>query len=91
MNWKEFFRISRAKVIVLLIITVGFFINPATFISFFTWRYYAATLTPSEYGNKIVELGGSVWYNLLLILVNIIYWYLLSCFIFWIYNKVRKK
>jgi len=86
MNWKEFLKPDLKKVITFIIIAV-------LGISYiFLFRVLA--------GLSILDLPSVLIFGVLIenyyefgraILVNVLYWYVLSCLIIWIYNKVKKK
>jgi hypothetical protein len=65
-----------------------------TSILFLITLFYANTMTPTEFGlfkisntYKIISSAFSItgW------ILVIIYWYILSCLIVWVYEKVKKK
>jgi len=92
MSWKEFLKPDWRKIV----ITIGFFI-----VSSFTGYLYVKL----SYSSWLMNLGKVLYFpsffileilnlrntpNGVLYFFNFIFWYLLSCFIVWIYNKVRK-
>jgi len=86
MIWKEFLRPDLKKVITFIIIAVlGI-----------SYIFLFSLLS----GLSILDLPSVLIFGVLIgnyyefgraILVNALYWYVLSCLIIWIYNKVKKK
>jgi len=51
---------------------------------------YANSLTPSEFG-ELAKNPLFYAFSILGWILNLIYWYILSCLIVWIYDKMKKK
>ena len=79
------------------IIFVAIFLPPTLILSFIQGMIimsYAKSLTPSEFG-ELITSGTlspiSSAFNVLGWILNVVYWYLLSCLIVWIYDKIKKR
>ena len=96
MNWKEFFKPNKEKIIVSIIVgLLLYFAAPYTIQKNILGGIYIPILIPIILLMGITCggdfcVGGSFEYGLLVIL-GIIYTYLLSCLIVWVYDKVKKK
>jgi len=95
-NWKDFFRPDWKKIILTFIITflnfvyiLSLFGKEPTFISYIFWW-------PIVIGSLLCPVTYDVPFSLLdlpciiiFYIINLIYWYLLSCLIFFIYDKFK--
>ena len=95
MNWKNFFKLTIVKIILLIIL-----------FSISSLYVYPVILTPglhneNERGLPLIFYGCTVGfrgeatpfctYNYTFLAIDLIFWYLISCFTFWIFNVVKKK
>jgi preprotein translocase subunit SecE len=93
MNWKEFLKPDWRKIVLTIILF--------TIVTGLKWYLFDTCLgcyntyfgVPLAFYEKIVwprenEMTNFLIFNLI---VDIIFWYLLSCLIVWIYDKFRKK
>ena len=102
MNWKEFFKPTKIKVI--FIVTIGLLTIFSRFsISLIQGGDVYSALdnlpliiftTPAflyaRYANT--DFGPRLVSNpIIYFIITLIYWYFLSCLLVWIYNKVKKK
>lgn len=88
MNWKEFLKPDRRKIVIFVILSLLFsfsflpfslfVVGVSTYIGFPLTIYYFSIRTGPIFSFE----------NLIL---DIIVWYLLSCLIIWIYDKVKKR
>jgi len=124
MNWKQFLKPDKRKIVVFLILSAFIYLTYfmirkldlyqpqntylaiifgiifllpnfiLTSILFLITFFYANAMTPTEFGlfkisntYKIISSAFSIigW------ILVIIYWYILSCLIVWIYDKFRKR
>jgi len=95
MNFKKFLKPDWRKIVVFLILSIisSFYTTPY----FKVFGSYGLPLTYFTYvpESSFCDLepcpkqGFNVFYQNLLI--DIIFWYILSCLIVWIYDKVKKK
>ena len=53
----------------------------------FYWKYFVG-IGPFKEGMELEPITEFIYPNLI---VDLIFWYLLSCLIVWIYDKVKKK
>jgi len=96
MNWKGFLKPSKVKIILTILIAI-----PSIFVAFSLGLF--PLLGPVYYFSGILSvlffdlLGFStsgiigILFAILSYLFAVFYWYLLSCLIVWIYNKIKKK
>lgn len=91
MNWKEFLKPDWRKILLFVILSIllsaipNFVIEIPVFcgLSFgIPLPFYCSLILPFDFN------GGFVITNLF---VDIIFWYLLSCLIVWIYGKLKKE
>lgn len=64
------------------------------FINFIITLYYSKSLTPQDFGIlKTSPTVNSLYFVLNIVgwILNLFYWYILSCFLVWIYDKYFKK
>lgn len=95
MNFKQFLKPDWRKIVIFFILMIlsifSFFHMTLVSLPFAVvpslWDVLASVLAPS----LVVIYGFYFPYSVLIILITIIYWYLLSCFIVWIYNRIKKK
>lgn len=89
MNWKEFLKPGRKKIVIVFIFA---FFN--LFFLFYSFFEYSSTIIfnflniPAlilKLPLYFIEFGMLAWF------LDIIYWYLLSCLIIWVYDMVKKK
>ena len=96
MNWKGFLKPDWKKIIIFIILLI----------IFLPFKYVVSAALPIIWAGRGLPLPiyidilvgeGMVWttinYPLLgvLLIIDLIFWYFLSCFIVWIYDKVKKK
>ena len=96
MNFKQFLKPDWRKIVisVVLFIILSYLINnpfytedkgfPLVFLDF---AVYGPALLPS---GTIVDYRGPV-FSLMNLIIDLIFWYILSCFIIWIYDKFKKR
>jgi hypothetical protein len=98
MSWKEFFRPSKQKFVLFVVVSlifysgymilfpnpIQYFLNPAVWFGDLIFPYYPYALIKS---NSVSILTLIV----LSIILMLLYWYVVSCIIFWIYHKWKKK
>jgi len=97
MNFKQFLKPDWRKIVLSIFIATSF-ILPALFVTSGTNAYILAILKiilmflslPLFLASLIIK-DADLGVFIFLILISIIYWYLLSCIIAWIYDKVKKK
>jgi len=98
MTLKQFLKPEWKKIVVFIIFFIGSLFLGKFGIEMLR-RLFAGCLVSSLIGFPFVFLtkiecitrkGGAVW-DLISLLFDLIFWYLLSCFIVWIYDKVKKK
>ena len=89
MGWKDFLKPTIWKIILFLVFSISLFIN---------WSDCLNCPDSFEYTGLPLPVfisGGFVGYlNKLMpsnLIIDLAFWYLLSCLIFWLYNKVKKK
>ena len=100
MNVKQFLKPDQGKIVILVIITIVLSLLPFKFGSV----YYNAHGLPLPlyfcmpnglyvYPEAPAPNCGFVDYPYLYLysLIDIVFWYLISCFIIWIYDKLKKK
>ena len=56
-----------------------------------SYNYVNFSTSPNSFIFLHYEFLKYGWSGLLLISINLFYWYLLSCLIIWIYDKVKRK
>lgn len=94
MNWKQLLKPEWRKIVitVLIVLILGFLSPPIQYcagggssfpIFWFPFYFYTISHTDVFYS--------SCTENLMPAYLSVIYWYLLSCLIVWIYEKVKKK
>lgn len=83
MNWKEFLKPDKKKLIAFFVMLVCIFITPGLFINI----YVLKNLTSLE----AAQLNMNPWYVYSIIFVDIVYWYVIFCFALWIYYNMKKK
>jgi hypothetical protein len=99
MNWKEFLKPSWIKIVLLLIFLVlSFFKTDYPFSSdspSFSHGFPLYYLTEGydwwsypEWQTSPRKIRDILYFNLF---IDLIFWYLLSCLIIWVYDKVKKK
>jgi len=96
MNWKKFFLGWRKILIMIIIFLLTIFYNIRTEISTHpkTLYYQGFPLEWWVYGAGGIVTGYELFSGRIILtgfIADIIIWYLVSCFILWIYNKVKKK
>jgi len=98
MKWKELFKPSLNKIILtifLLIITSLFIVEERVETVWYIDRYIETTIPYYGFPFKVgfLTVGGIRFYEPIPanIVLNTIFYYLLSCLIIWIYDKVKKK
>jgi len=100
MNWKEFLKPNKIKslltilFLVLLVLSIFVFARITVYsIILFILLAPHSTLLLYQYGAEGSTLGLTVEPILVIMTyaVDVIYLYLLSCLIVWIYEKVKKK
>lgn len=74
MNWKEFLKPTIVKIILMIIFTV-----------ITTLLFYGLPLN-----NTIIYFGGPAQFDYFFMIIDIIFWYLISCIIASIYYHFRK-
>lgn len=89
MNWKEFLKPDLRKIVVFIILFIS-----SSFIYFNTDFYFLGF--PMSFYVRTPCFGltcpGWIWgFSLQYLLVDLVIWYLVSCLIVWIYDKVKKK
>lgn len=95
MKVKEFFRITKEKLVLLVILAginifltlefmLAFYMGPAPF-SFLFFKQLVLNI------NVIPLLVISVWYFILFFIVSLLYWYVISCCAIYLYKRLRKK
>ncbi len=97
MKWKEFFKPTKGKIIIFVIISLFIFGKIFLYEDLIIRQGYPSTGYPLPFYN-IINLGvpgGPVGPleaqpNFVNLAINLIFWYLISCLIFWGYNKVKK-
>jgi len=93
MNWKVFLKPDWRKILItilILVISVCLFLFQFTSpLIFLLNAPIVGVLYPVIMTSTTGEFGLTV--ALFSIIINIFYWYLLSCLIVWIYNKVKKR
>lgn len=91
MNWKEFFKPDWKKTAVFVIILILLFKSIEDFISNSTMLCWIPEGCPPSPVEGKVRLFGVYIDSTILRIAFYISFYILSCLIIWIYNKVRKK
>ena len=87
MNIKQFLKPDWRKIVIFVIIFL---------ITSFLRNFYKGLEVSTKYGFPIIFYNWDYYaktteFNFVGILVDLIIWYLLSCFIVWIFDKVKKK
>jgi len=89
MNWKEFFKPDWRKILIFLVL---FILSSLASIKIYLCNMMGIGPCPIGYGFPLEFLYPILDFkNLINLLIDIIFWYLLSCLIIWIYDKVKKK
>ena len=96
MNWKEFLKPDWKKIVifVILFILFSFLMNNPFYIEdkgfplvYLDFAVYGPSLLAS---GTLIDYRGPI-FSIMNLVVDFIFWYLLSCLIIWVYNKVKKK
>jgi len=99
MSWKEFLKPDWRKIVITLaLIGLSFLYIYEPLIAdayeayrglpLFYWKYFVGA-GPLIEGMEVPEpVTEFLYFNLI---IDLIFWYLLSCLIIWIYDKVKKK
>jgi len=98
-SWKEFLKPDWRKIVLTCIfISLSFFYVYSPLIAdayeeyrglpLFYWKYFVGT-GPIITGMKLPEPSTEFLY--LNLIIDIIFWYLISCIIVWIYDKFKKR
>lgn len=98
MNWKEFLKPDFKRIVVFIIIFIIFsFIPIWTTIRCFTWECMPGPTT-SSFFDSLESMKNKEFFDfryftpwIILFFVSLILSYILSCFIVWVYDKVKKK
>lgn len=77
MNWKEFFKISIGKIILTIILLLVAYIA--------SWKISSGTGLPLGFFN--VYFGAPTSINFVFLIIDIIFWYVISCLIINLYHK----
>ena len=96
MNIKQFLKPDWRKVVVFILL---FIISTLARANLFPNRKLEPPFPPFVFGMPfvsfyvypVVELGSITKYNFIGLIGNVIFWYFLSCFLFWFYDKLKKK
>jgi len=88
-NWKEFLKPDKKKIILMIIFLLAtfFFSNVCMGPGGIA---YNLILAPFYIYNKGTGIYSLCTWNFIPLLLSFIYWYLLSCLIVWIYKKIKK-
>jgi len=91
MNWKKFFEPTLGKLIILFtLFSIFNYISSQEIVAMIppeTAKVYGFPLKFITIGGP--ELGTNIsWVGFL---INVIFWYLVSCPIIWVYSKMKKK
>ena len=95
MNWKQFLKPNRRKIIVGLLFFVLISLSLPTY-SFkaptygIPLEFYYVGHNPSSTFCQLPPCP-EPWFNFPNLLIDLVFWYILSCLIVWIYDKFRKK
>ena len=94
MNWKEFLKIDWEKLVLTALLFLIF-----TIISVNCWHGVSVgckmgfpfnTLVHGEIGNLELEFMSWIINTPYFAILNIIFWYLISCLIVWMYKRLKK-
>jgi len=97
MNWKEFLKPDWRKIVVFVILFILSSFISAYFNTIYSAIGFCSSIKagfPLAFNTEIsgIECGGdSSNFDIFSFILDIIFWYLLSCLIVWIYDKFRKK
>lgn len=93
MNWKEFLKPDWRKIVIFVILFVMLIIianlYPPKLIPSWLENLNIIFYFPDFFIFEILKLSIST--VIFLFILDLIYWYLLSCLIVWVYDKVKKK
>ena len=101
MDWKEFLKPDLRKILVFVILSLILYFIPID-ASYESWDVQGLPI-PAYICYKGEELTPFVSFWLInmpmppcgfiyqFLIIDLIFWYLLSCLIVWVYNKVKKK
>ncbi len=98
MKWKQFLKPDWRKIVIFVVLSVIFlylFNNAVTIgelyypVKGFPVPYYYSRSGGMLSSGVLVDYIPS--FNLLNFILNITFWYLISCLIVWVYDKVKKK
>jgi hypothetical protein len=97
MNWKEFLKLNLNKLFLFMVISnytilgLLFLFRPGLDTSFLdVFDTLLVFLSPIHFF-EILEVGYFGINLIFYMFLTVIYWYLLSCLIIWIYDKLKKK
>lgn len=95
MDWKEFLLLDKRKMVLFIIFFICLGLSAYLWIggpgyspSFFEKIFMSVFLAPAI---LIGQLGSGISVFLIILIFPIIYWYFISCFIVWVYDKLKKK
>jgi hypothetical protein len=99
MNWKRFLKPDWRKIIltvILISLSFLYIYEPVIMDAYeayrglpmFYWKYFTGTGLIVPGMNLPEPVTEFLYLNLI---IDLIFWYFLSCLIIWIYNKVKKK
>jgi len=107
MRLKEFLMPDWKKVVLIIVLFAAFslstyfifYTKKCEFIDFRSCSFYRHVAAPLEYiqieveRRPVEDVGDIVKYNFIVInlVINLVTWYFLSCFIFWVVEKIRKR
>jgi hypothetical protein len=96
MSIKQFLKPDWRKILIFIMLFIISTLTRANLFSNYEVKYpfYPFVLgTPFVfcYVYPIVELTPEIRFNFLGLFGDIIFWYFISCFVFWIYDKFKKK
>jgi len=106
MSWKEFLKPDWRKIVVLILLLIIFTVPVRTMSQSYP-KYVSIHGLPFEYlevghdytiesffGITYIGISSNYmlsYFALAFFILDIILWYIISCFIFWIYGKIREK
>jgi len=84
MNWKQFLKPNLKKIVLFVILLIAFLV---------LLNFYPNSGYPLPFVNEINlwPSGMAIEPIQVNLLINPIIWYLFTCFVVWIYDRIRKK